>query len=134
MSATDTIQKDEEREPAFGFWRRSYAMLVKEFIQLRRDRLTPLLQHLARVIHSLSGRDLVRLDRSGDVGGDLHHPAGMDDPHRHPLLLTRKALQIRLGPDDRKGAAVNLRAVADIVERSGQLVGPWVCVAAICRR
>src|ERR1700741_3376324 len=40
MSATDTIQKAEEREPAFGFWRRSYAMLVKEFIQLRRDRVS----------------------------------------------------------------------------------------------
>src|ERR1700688_1727135 len=28
------------REPPFGFWRRSYAMLVKEFIQLRRDRVS----------------------------------------------------------------------------------------------
>ena len=27
-------------EPRFGFWRRSYAMLVKEFIQLRRDRVS----------------------------------------------------------------------------------------------
>src|SRR4051794_3302507 len=27
-------------EPPFGFWRRSYAMLVKEFIQLRRDRVS----------------------------------------------------------------------------------------------
>jgi ABC-2 type transport system permease protein len=29
-------QQSESRrpEPAFGFWRRSYAMLVKEFIQL----------------------------------------------------------------------------------------------------
>ena len=26
-------------EPRFGFWRRTYAMLVKEFIQLRRDRV-----------------------------------------------------------------------------------------------
>ncbi|MCC8980367.1 ABC transporter permease [Bradyrhizobium acaciae] len=40
MSATETIQNGEEREPAFGFWRRSYAMLVKEFIQLRRDRVS----------------------------------------------------------------------------------------------
>ncbi|NEV00598.1 ABC transporter permease, partial [Bradyrhizobium uaiense] len=40
MSATDTIQNGEAREPAFGFWRRSYAMLVKEFIQLRRDRVS----------------------------------------------------------------------------------------------
>ena len=31
---------EEAREPAFGFWRRSYAMLVKEFIQLRRDRVS----------------------------------------------------------------------------------------------
>jgi ABC-2 type transport system permease protein len=29
-----------EREMPFGFWRRSYAMLVKEFIQLRRDRVS----------------------------------------------------------------------------------------------
>jgi ABC-2 type transport system permease protein len=28
------------REGAFGFWRRSYAMVVKEFIQLRRDRVS----------------------------------------------------------------------------------------------
>ena len=27
-------------EPRFGFWRRTYAMLVKEFIQLRRDRVS----------------------------------------------------------------------------------------------
>ena len=40
MSATDTIQAGKTREPAFGFWRRSYAMLVKEFIQLRRDRVS----------------------------------------------------------------------------------------------
>jgi ABC-2 type transport system permease protein len=41
MSATET---DNERrnvpEPSFGFWWRSYAMLVKEFIQLRRDRVS----------------------------------------------------------------------------------------------
>jgi len=28
------------REPRFGFWRRSYAMVVKEFIQLKRDRVS----------------------------------------------------------------------------------------------
>jgi ABC-2 type transport system permease protein len=28
------------REPPFGFWRRSFAMVVKEFIQLRRDRVS----------------------------------------------------------------------------------------------
>ena len=27
-------------EPKFGFWRRSFAMMVKEFIQLRRDRVS----------------------------------------------------------------------------------------------
>src|ERR1700756_5199673 len=27
-------------EPAFGFWRRSFAMVVKEFIQLKRDRVS----------------------------------------------------------------------------------------------
>src|SRR4051794_8053552 len=41
MSATDAVHPMEEaREPAFGFWRRSYAMLTKEFIQLRRDRVS----------------------------------------------------------------------------------------------
>jgi ABC-2 type transport system permease protein len=30
----------EPRETRFGFWRRSYAMVVKEFIQLRRDRVS----------------------------------------------------------------------------------------------
>src|SRR5438309_4587914 len=40
MSATDTSQNREIREPRFGFWWRSYAMLVKEFIQLRRDRVS----------------------------------------------------------------------------------------------
>jgi ABC-2 type transport system permease protein len=41
MSATAAVRPVEEaREPAFGFWRRSYAMLVKEFIQLRRDRVS----------------------------------------------------------------------------------------------
>ncbi len=41
MSAADTTsQNHDTREPRFGFWRRSYAMLVKEFIQLRRDRVS----------------------------------------------------------------------------------------------
>src|SRR5438128_10312635 len=41
MSATEAVRPVEEvREPAFGFWRRSYAMLLKEFIQLRRDRVS----------------------------------------------------------------------------------------------
>ena len=36
-------QSNPERdvsEPRFGFWLRSYAMVVKEFIQLRRDRVS----------------------------------------------------------------------------------------------
>src|SRR5258708_18481668 len=41
MSATDAYAQNHSiPEPAFGFWRRSYAMLVKEFIQLRRDRVS----------------------------------------------------------------------------------------------
>ena len=41
MSATEaTSQNRDVPEPHFGFWRRSYAMLVKEFIQLRRDRVS----------------------------------------------------------------------------------------------
>src|SRR5581483_1689326 len=33
-------RREEAREPAFGFWRRSLAMVIKEFIQLRRDRVS----------------------------------------------------------------------------------------------
>jgi len=41
MSATEAYGKNHPvSEPSFGFWRRSYAMLVKEFIQLRRDRVS----------------------------------------------------------------------------------------------
>lgn len=40
MSATDAPGGPEIREPRFGFWRRCYAMMVKEFIQLRRDRVS----------------------------------------------------------------------------------------------
>jgi ABC-2 type transport system permease protein len=41
MSVTGASgQNHDVREPPFGFWRRSYAMLVKEFIQLRRDRVS----------------------------------------------------------------------------------------------
>jgi ABC-2 type transport system permease protein len=40
MSVTDRSEQGREREPSFGFWRRSFAMLVKEFIQLRRDRVS----------------------------------------------------------------------------------------------
>jgi ABC-2 type transport system permease protein len=41
MSEADTYRpKPDVRERSFGFWRRSYAMLVKEFIQLRRDRVS----------------------------------------------------------------------------------------------
>ena len=35
-----SVRGSDVDEPSFGFWRRSYAMLVKEFIQLRRDRVS----------------------------------------------------------------------------------------------
>jgi len=41
MSVTETHnERRNVPEPSFGFWWRSYAMLVKEFIQLRRDRVS----------------------------------------------------------------------------------------------
>ncbi len=41
MSIADTPRgRSEFPEPRFGFWRRSFAMMVKEFIQLRRDRVS----------------------------------------------------------------------------------------------
>jgi ABC-2 type transport system permease protein len=38
VSAPD--HSHDSQEPRFGFWRRSYAMVIKEFIQLRRDRVS----------------------------------------------------------------------------------------------
>ena len=41
MSVVGTPDHSRDaREPPFGFWRRSFAMVVKEFIQLRRDRVS----------------------------------------------------------------------------------------------
>ena len=40
MSASDAPDRPETTEARFGFWRRCYAMMVKEFIQLRRDRVS----------------------------------------------------------------------------------------------
>jgi ABC-2 type transport system permease protein len=38
--AEQTSPRSDVSEPRFGFWLRSYAMVVKEFIQLRRDRVS----------------------------------------------------------------------------------------------
>src|SRR6266852_2588273 len=40
MSVAQPDHSRDSSEPPFGFWRRSYAMLVKEFIQLKRDRVS----------------------------------------------------------------------------------------------
>src|SRR3982751_4535123 len=41
MSGTNSSSPaSDTSEPRFGFWRRSYAMLLKEFIQLKRDRVS----------------------------------------------------------------------------------------------
>jgi ABC-2 type transport system permease protein len=40
MSAVDHPEPQHAIRERFGFWRRSYAMLIKEFIQLRRDRVS----------------------------------------------------------------------------------------------
>ncbi|WP_256808250.1 MULTISPECIES: ABC transporter permease [unclassified Bradyrhizobium] len=40
MSAVDRPSPLHELRERFGFWKRSYAMLIKEFIQLRRDRVS----------------------------------------------------------------------------------------------
>src|SRR6202795_91780 len=39
MSAGTDHSRDS-KEPPFGFWRRSFAMVIKEFIQLKRDRVS----------------------------------------------------------------------------------------------
>src|SRR5207302_3615129 len=38
--AEQSSRRSNVSEPRFGFWLRSYAMVVKEFIQLRRDRVS----------------------------------------------------------------------------------------------
>jgi ABC-2 type transport system permease protein len=40
VSATDAPGRPQVPEARFGFWRRCYAMTMKEFIQLRRDRVS----------------------------------------------------------------------------------------------
>src|SRR5450756_2225308 len=41
MSLTSAPDRSSaDREPRFGFWRRSFAMVIKEFIQLRRDHVS----------------------------------------------------------------------------------------------
>jgi ABC-2 type transport system permease protein len=40
MSAADRPEPQHAIRERFGFWRRSYAMLIKEFIQLKRDRVS----------------------------------------------------------------------------------------------
>jgi ABC-2 type transport system permease protein len=40
MSVSAPSRKTDTSEPPFGFWRRSFAMVVKEFIQLKRDRVS----------------------------------------------------------------------------------------------
>src|SRR5947209_14722086 len=41
MSVVSAAGRGSERaEPAFGFWRRTLAMVIKEFIQLKRDRVS----------------------------------------------------------------------------------------------
>src|SRR5246127_5748881 len=40
MAVAANEGREEVHESRFGFWRRSYAMMVKEFIQLRRDRIS----------------------------------------------------------------------------------------------
>lgn len=40
MSAPDQAAPTHEVRERFGFWKRSYAMLIKEFIQLKRDRVS----------------------------------------------------------------------------------------------
>jgi ABC-2 type transport system permease protein len=40
VSVATSSSRSEVPEPRFGFWRRSFAMMIKEFIQLRRDRVS----------------------------------------------------------------------------------------------
>src|SRR6201990_2200940 len=40
MAVAANGRREEAKERPFGFWRRSFAMVIKEFIQLRRDRVS----------------------------------------------------------------------------------------------
>src|SRR5215203_5045528 len=80
MSVTGAPEQTRDAgEPSFGFWRRSFAMLVKEFVQLRRDRVSfamivmiPLMQLvLFGYAINTTPRDLptaVLLQESSDLG------------------------------------------------------------------
>ena len=41
--------------------------------------------------------------------GRLHHAAGVDDPHRDPLLERREARKVGLAADDGEGPAIDRR-------------------------
>ena len=51
-----------------------------------------------------------------DVGGQVDHPARVDHPDDDPRHVGREARQVGLGPDGGERAAVDLRAVPDVVK------------------
>ena len=85
-----------------------------------RARVTPFDDHPRVAQDRRAGRSAAiaasrRLRREAEIGGDVDHAAGVDDPHRDALFLPAEAREIRLAPDDREGAAIDFRAVADVV-------------------
>src|ERR1700710_83151 len=81
-AATDERHGHAAADTALGFWKRTWAMLVKEFIQLRRDRISfamivmvPLMQLLLfGYAINTTPRDLptaVLLQESSDVGRSI---------------------------------------------------------------
>src|SRR6201990_3632252 len=53
MAVAANERREEARERPFGFWRRSFAMVIKEFIQLRRDRVSFAMIVMIRVMQLL---------------------------------------------------------------------------------
>ena len=127
MSALETNANRNVPEPRFGFWWRSYAMLVKEFIQLRRDRVSfamivmlPVMQlllfgfainttprNLPTAVLLQEDSDLGALDPEGDGEHRLFplHPRG---PHRRRV---RRSAAIGQGAVRRRNPAGFERAV-----------------------
>jgi ABC-2 type transport system permease protein len=137
---TDEALHQVAPEPRFGFWRRTYAMLVKEFIQLRRDRVSfamivmlPVMQlmlfgyaintdvrHIPTVVldrdHSPASRDLGRsLEVTGfyDLRGEVGSYAEIEAELRSGRARAALVVPARYAANLRAGRPAQLQLVVD---------------------